>query len=144
MTAPLDSWSCGPYFVISSRMRCPRADPVRFQFKGLRVADGPYWPLGAWPASSPGQAVPVRRPPDPRRLEPDVRLVGIGRLLRRARAVARRELGHRVDDLPLLRPAADHEDHAWPVTRADEDVLGPRRTVEEVPRPRKPPLSLHS
>src|SRR6059058_5647942 len=99
------------------------------------MAGGPYWPLRTWPASSPGQAVPVRRPPDPRRLEPDVRLVRIGRLLRRARAVARRQLGHGVDDLPLLRPAADHENHARPVTRADEDVLGPGRAVEEVPRP---------
>src|SRR5206468_12680887 len=47
-----------------------------------------------------------------------------------------------VDNLPLLRPPSDHEDRAWPVTGADEDVLGPGRAVEEVPRPQEPLLSL--
>src|SRR4051794_8222468 len=98
------------------------------------MAGGQYWPLRTWLASGPGQAVPVRRSPDPRRLEADVRLVRIRRLLRRARAVLRRELGHRVDDLPVLRPPTDHEDHARPVAGADEDVLGPGRAVEEIPR----------
>src|SRR5881398_2267739 len=98
------------------------------------MAGGKYWPPRTWLASSPGQAVPVGRSPDPRRLEADVRLVRVGRLLRRARAVLRGELGHRIDDLPLLRPPTDHEDHARPVAGADEDVLGPGRAVEEVPR----------
>src|SRR4051812_4267427 len=107
-----------------------------------RMAGGQYWPLRTWLASGPGQAVPVRRSPDPRRLEADVRLVRIRRLLRGARAVLRRELGHRVDDVPVLGPPTDHEEHARPVAGADEDVLGPGRAVEEVPRPQDALLPL--
>ena len=40
---------------------------------------------------------------------------------------------HRVDDLEAARTAADHDNHARPVTGADEDVLRPRRAVDEVP-----------
>src|SRR4051812_9917734 len=106
------------------------------------MAGGQYWPPRTWLASSPGQAVPVRRPADPRRLEADVRLVRVGGLLRRARAVLRGELRDRVHDLPLLGPPTDHEDHARRVADADEDVLRPGRAVEEVPRAQDPLLSL--
>src|SRR5881275_862952 len=104
------------------------------------MAGGPYCPLRTQLWSDPGKAVPVRRPPDPRRLVPYVRLVGIRRLLLRARAVARRQLGDRIDHLPIFRPPTDHEDHARPVAGAHEDVLGPGRAVEEVPRPQEPLL----
>src|SRR5437667_4570630 len=106
------------------------------------MADGPYCPLRTWPGSGPGQAVPGGRTPDPRRLEPHVGLVGIRGFLLGTGAVARRQLGNRVDHLPLLRTAADHEYRTRAVTGADEDVLGPCRTVEEVPRPQEPLLTL--
>jgi hypothetical protein len=35
-----------------------------------------------------------------------------------------------------------HQDHAWPVACAHEDVLRPGGTVEEVPRPEEPLLTL--
>src|SRR5436190_22806836 len=83
--------------------------------------------------SGPREAIPVRRPPDPRRLVRHVRLVGIGGLLLRARAVARRQLGDRIDHVPVFGPPADHEDHARPLACAHEDVLRPSRAVEAVP-----------
>src|SRR3954470_1482091 len=106
------------------------------------MAGGQYWPLRTCLGSGPGQAVPVRRSADPRRLEADVRLVRVRRLLRRARAVLRGELRDRVHDLPLLGPPTDHEDHARPIAGADEDVLGPGRAVEEVPGAQDPFLAL--
>src|SRR5439155_6960782 len=83
--------------------------------------------------SGPREALPVRRPPDPRRLVPLVRLGGIGRLLVCARAVSRRQFGDRIDHLPVFGSPTDHEDHAPPVAAAHEDVLSPGRAVEEVP-----------
>src|SRR2546421_6622959 len=66
----------------------------------------------------------------------------IGRLLVHACAVARRELRHRVAHPPGLGPRTDHQDHARSVAGAQEDVLGPGGTVEEVPRPKDPLLTL--
>src|SRR5262245_17632054 len=62
--------------------------------------------------------------------------VGVGRfrcLLERARAVFSRHLVHRVDRLETARSAAGHDDDARPLTGADEDVVRPRRAVDEVP-----------
>ena len=84
----------------------------------------------------PGKAVPVRGPPPLEQVETRVRLPPVGRLRLHARAVARRELRHRIEHLPCPSSGAGHQDHARPVPDAHEDVLGPGRTVEEVPRPR--------
>jgi hypothetical protein len=43
------------------------------------------------------------------------------------------ELRERVADVPLARPRADHEEHAGLLAGADEDVLGPGGSVDEVP-----------
>src|SRR3954447_17793542 len=67
-----------------------------------------------------------------RPLERPVRLSPVGGLLSHARAVARRELGHRVMHA-RARARADHHDHTGPLARAHEAVLGPRWGVEEVP-----------
>ena len=91
----------------------------------------------------PGKAVPVRRPLPARRLEPPhVRLFRVGRLLVHARAVARRELRHRVAHMPVPGPGAGHQDRARLVAGADEDVLRSRRAMDEVPRPQPPLLTL--
>src|SRR5262245_19060053 len=66
--------------------------------------------------------------------QPGVRLRRRRRLRLDAGAVAQRELGARVDDLPPF-PGPDHEDHARAVAGADERVLRVRRAVDEVPRP---------
>ena len=95
------------------------------------------------PRLRPGKAVPVRRPLAARRLEPPhVRLFRVGRLLVRARAVARCELRHRVAHMPVLGPGAGHQDRARPVAGADEDVLRSRRAVDEVPGTQPPLLTL--
>jgi hypothetical protein len=47
--------------------------------------------------------------------------------------MSERRLGARIDDLPLARARADHEEHARLFARSDEDVSRPGRTVEEVP-----------
>src|SRR5262249_45526791 len=91
----------------------------------------------------PGEAVPVRRPSALRRLEPRVRLLRLGRLLLRARAVARRKLRHRVKDLLVRAPGAGHENHARPVAGADEDVVGAGWAVDEVPRSEGSLLPVH-
>src|SRR6266850_1457167 len=59
-----------------------------------------------------------------------------------ARVVARRELRDWIVQLRVLRSRAGHEDHARPVAGAQEDVLRPGGTVEEVPRAKKPLLTL--
>ncbi len=90
---------------------------------------------------SPGQAVPVRRPPALWRLEPRVRLSRVGGLLLRARAVARRELRHRVEH---RRPPSARRPSGSRTGRRRR----PRRrapsggAVEEVPRPEEPLLAL--
>jgi hypothetical protein len=50
----------------------------------------------------------------------------------------RGELGDRVAHLPALPTHVRHQDRARPVAGADEDVLGPRRRVDEVPRAQLP------
>src|SRR5688572_14342693 len=40
--------------------------------------------------------------------------------------------------LLLVRARTDHQDHAWPVAGAHEDVLRAGGTVEEVPWPKQP------
>src|SRR5215217_3633737 len=57
-------------------------------------------------------------------------------------AVAQGKLRARVRDPLLARAPAGHEDHAWTVARADEDVLRLRRAVDEVPRAKPPLLAL--
>src|SRR5262249_31926041 len=89
----------------------------------------------------PGQAGPVRRPFSPEPLDRRVRLPPVGGFLLYARAVARRELRHRVAHL-CARPSPGHHDHAWPIPRADEGVLGPGGRVEEVPGPEPSLLAL--
>jgi hypothetical protein len=42
----------------------------------------------------------------------------------------------------VLRPRTGHQDHARPVAGAHEDMFGPGGTVEEVPRPEEPLLTL--
>src|SRR5947208_15337254 len=91
----------------------------------------------------PGQAIPGGGPLAPRRLPLGVRLVRIGRLALDARAMTGRELGDGEADGPVARPRADHQDRAGLVAGADEDVLGPSRCVEEVPRAQRPFLPLH-
>ena len=78
----------------------------------------------------PGQATPVRRLLSPKPLDCRVRLPPVGGLLRHARAVARRELRHRVVH-SRARARTDHHDHARPFAGAHEGVLGPRGRVEE-------------
>src|SRR5207248_9316397 len=68
-------------------------------------------------------------------LFPDVRL------LRHACPVALRESGLGIDH-GLRGPRAGPENRTRPVSRADEHVLGPRRTVDEVPGPQVPLLAL--
>src|SRR5262249_7590204 len=84
-----------------------------------------------------GQAIPVRRPLPPGRLETDVRLVRVGRLLLGARAVLCRQLRHGIVKASLP-PRPGHQDHARPLAGADEDVLGAGGAVEEVPGPQRP------
>src|SRR2546425_1653445 len=90
----------------------------------------------------PGQASPGGGPLAPRRLPLGVGLVRIGRFALDARAMTGRELGDGVADAPVARPRADHQDRAGLVAGADEDVLGPGRGVEEVPRTQRPLLAL--
>ena len=104
--------------------------------------DIPEQVLEAVAGLGPGKLVPVRGPLLPRRLEPRVHLLEVGRLLLHARPVTRRELRHRVVQFLVLRPCTGHQDHARPVACAHEDVLGPGGTVEEVPRPKEPLLTL--
>src|SRR3954471_5521710 len=75
-------------------------------------------------------------------LEPGVGLLRrIGRRLD-ARPVARRGLVDRVvDALALAR--AHHQHHARAAAGAHDDVRGPLRAVEEVPRPQRALLSLN-
>src|SRR6188768_4161391 len=56
-----------------------------------------------------------------------VRLVRARRLLEDACVVLRRHLVHPIDDLEPTDTAADHDDHAGRVARADEHVPGPWR-----------------
>ena len=69
-------------------------------------------------------------------------------LRRRARlrldagAVAKRKLGARVDGLFLGDARARHEDDTRALARSDEDVLGARRAVDEVPGPQAALLAL--
>ena len=49
----------------------------------------------------------------------------------------------RVEQLLLLRPRTDRQDHARPVACTHDDVLGSGGTVEEVPCPEEPLLTLH-
>ena len=51
-----------------------------------------------------------------------------------ARAVPGRDLIDRIDHLSADLSPSDHDDHAGPVAGADEHVIGPRRTMDEVPR----------
>ena len=60
-------------------------------------------------------------------------LVRARRVLEHARVVLRRELVRRVHDLEATRTASDHDDDARPLAGSDEDVLRPRRPVNEVP-----------
>jgi hypothetical protein len=62
-----------------------------------------------------------------------VGLLPIRRLLEHARVVLRGHLVHRIEALEAGHSAAGRSDYARPVTRADEDVLRPRRAVDKVP-----------
>src|SRR5207253_11226197 len=86
-------------------------------------------PLAARP---PRQTRPARRALSPELVDRGVRLSPVGGLFRHARGVARGELGYGVAH-SRARARTDHQDHAWPLARADEGVLDPRRRVEEVP-----------
>src|SRR6476660_6456139 len=77
-------------------------------------------------------ALTVRRPL--LRSEAGVSLSRFRRLREHARAVLRRHLVHRIDHLEAARSAAGHDDDARPLTSSDEDVVCPRRAVDEVPR----------
>src|SRR2546421_6037684 len=90
----------------------------------------------------PGEAVPVRRPRPLGPLEPGIRFFRIRRVLLRARAVARGELGCRVMELLVRSPRAGHQDHGRSIAGAHEDMLGSGGTVEEVPRPEEPLLAV--
>ena len=57
-------------------------------------------------------------------------------------AVPEGELRDGVVDGPPGLPVAGHEEDARPVAGADEDVLGPVRAVEEIPRTERPLLTL--
>src|SRR5439155_11181571 len=123
-----------PSVKAESRPKCDDSAPVRRPRPRPRGA----WALSPSNASSglgPRQTVPVRGPAPLWPLEPRVRLLRVRRLLLRARAVARGELRHRVEQLFVLRPRPGHQDHARPVAGTDEDMLGPGRAMEEVPRP---------
>src|SRR6185437_2328955 len=89
----------------------------------------------------PGQTSPGRRTFSPEQLDRRVRLPPVGGLLRHAGAVARRELRGRVAHL-RARARTDHQDHARAFAGTGEAVLGPRRTVEEVPGPQASFLAL--
>ena len=86
---------------------------------------------------SPRKTAPVRRSTMLWPLERRVGLPRIGRRHVHARAVARGELGHRIEHLLVLRPRAGHQDRARPLPGADEDVFGTGRTVDEVPLPQQ-------
>ncbi len=78
-------------------------------------------------------------------LEAFLRRRGVGlprvrRLDLHAGSVAQRELRDGVEDRAAGTTCAGHEDDAGAVARADDDVLGPGRAVEEVPRPQAPLL----
>src|SRR5439155_24847220 len=126
-----------PSVKAESRPKCDDSAPVRRPRPRPRGA----WALSPSNASSglgPRQTVPVRGPAPLWPLEPRVRLLRVRRLLLRARAVARRELRFRVQQLLVLRSCTDHQDHARAVAGAHEDMLGAGGTVEEVPRPEEP------
>ena len=68
-----------------------------------------------------------------------VRLFGVGRFrVLHAGAIACRQLRDGVEDLPVLAPRADHEDHTRSIACADAHVLSSSRTVEVVPLPQQP------
>src|SRR4051794_8071418 len=77
---------------------------------------------------------PVGRPLSPEVLGPCVRLPPVRGRLRHARAVTLRDLRCRIAHA-RTHPRADHQDHARLLTGAGEAMLGPRRSVEEVPGP---------
>src|SRR5207302_9547679 len=70
-------------------------------------------------------------------------LRGLRRLRLHAGSVAAGELGARVDDRAGVPPRPRREDDAGAVSGADEDVLGARRAVDEVPGPEWALLTLH-
>src|SRR5919197_597337 len=91
---------------------------------------------------SPGQPVPARRRPGSPLREGRIGLARLRRLDLHARSVAQRRLRPRVHGGAPVRAGAGHEDHARALARADEDVLGARRAVDEVPRTQAPLLPL--
>ena len=70
-----------------------------------------------------------------------VRLSRARRLRLDTGAVAKRELGDGIEDRASWAAGSGHQDDARTVPGADEDVLGHRRAVEEVPGPQAPFLS---
>ena len=92
-------------------------------------------------ASRPDLAVPARStrrqwPEYARRLRFRRRGVAhlrIGCRLLHARAVFQSKRRPRVPDSLFPRSSSDHEDGARAIARADEDVLGPGRTVDKIP-----------
>src|SRR5919201_2813832 len=74
--------------------------------------------------------------------EGSVCLVGRARLRLDPRSVAERHVGSRVGDALVPGARAGHEDHARPLSGADEDVLGAGWAVDEVPSPERTLLSL--
>src|SRR5262249_52934316 len=88
------------------------------------------------------EPAPVRGPLPARRLPVRVRLLWVGHLLVDARVVARGELRDRVADAPVARPRAHHQDDARSVAGAEEAVLRPGGTVEEVAAPEGSRLAL--
>src|SRR4051812_14849276 len=59
-----------------------------------------------------------------------------------ARAVAERDVVHRIADAAAGAAGADGEHDARAVAGADEDVFRPRRAVHEAPRAQEPLLAL--
>src|SRR5439155_26552001 len=83
-----------------------------------------------------------RGAPALRLLEPRVCLPRIGRLPVRTRPVTGGELGHRVEKLLVRQPRTGHQDHARPVPGADEYMLDSGGAVKEVPRTKRPFLTV--
>src|SRR5215210_872592 len=93
-------------------------------------------------ALAPGQAFPVPRPLSPESLRRRIDLLRIRCLLLHARAVARRELRHRIPDVRAY-VCANHQDYAWRVAGSHEGVLRPGGRMEEVPGSEEPLLALN-
>ena len=114
-------------------LRARRAGP-RSESQALARRGGTRpQPSCRWrPLLRPGQLVPVVRADRAESVRTARMPAWSRRVLFRARAVLRRQVGPRIEELLVLRARAGHQDDARLVPRADEDVLGAFGTVEEV------------